>query len=352
MKFFDVNLRPPFVDPARIIGLAARADVIKLNDDEVGALAGWVRTGVLKPVRPATPEAGAAACGVFAEATGVTRICVTMGAAGAALWDRHAPFVHVPAPPTVVKDTVGAGDAFMAGLIVGLTHGGARADGVGVRLPPGRLRRVARGGHPAVAAGDDPGTPRQFGLGARDCRRRPGQDHVQQERRQSARADAAAENQPQRFRQRRERLRVQVHPQAEAERDRHDQHFALTEPARVRMRMPAAAIRPKSTSVNPPMTGGGTLASHRPSPGSTPKPTSSPPHTNPTRRLATPVIWMTPLFCAKVVLGKAVEHGGERAIDPVGEHARRARAASSAARSSARRKARSTPSGRQASRWP
>ena len=31
--------------------------------------------------------------------------------------------MHAPAPPIVVKDTVGAGDAFMAGLMVGLTHG-------------------------------------------------------------------------------------------------------------------------------------------------------------------------------------------------------------------------------------
>ncbi len=123
LKFFDVNLRPPFIDPARIIGLAARADVVKLNDDEVGALAGWLRTGEWQAVHPADPDAVAEACGVLAQATGTTHICVTMGAAGAALWDRHAPFVHVPAPPTVVKDTVGAGDAFMAGLIVGLTHG-------------------------------------------------------------------------------------------------------------------------------------------------------------------------------------------------------------------------------------
>ena len=125
MKFFDVNLRPPFVDPARILALATRADVIKLNDDEVGALANWVRTGAMTPDQPADPDAVAQACGVLAEATGTTRICVTMGAAGAALWDRRAPFVHVPAPLTVVKDTVGAGDAFMAGLIIGLTHGAA-----------------------------------------------------------------------------------------------------------------------------------------------------------------------------------------------------------------------------------
>lgn len=123
LKFFDVNLRAPFVNAPHIIGLATRADIVKLNDDEVGLLAGWVRTGELMPDKPADPEAVARACTALAEVTGATRICVTMGAAGAAWWERHAPLVHVPAPPTTVRDTVGAGDAFMAGLVLGLTRG-------------------------------------------------------------------------------------------------------------------------------------------------------------------------------------------------------------------------------------
>ena len=123
LKFFDVNLRPPFVDTARLIELAKRADVIKLNDDEVGLLSGWVQTGELAPDKPATLEAVARACATFADATGAARICVTMGAAGAAWWERHGPSIHVPAPPATVRDTVGAGDAFMAGLVVGLTRG-------------------------------------------------------------------------------------------------------------------------------------------------------------------------------------------------------------------------------------
>ena len=45
-----------------------------------------------------------------------------MGSAGATLWDRGS-LVSAPAPKVVVKDTVGAGDAFMAALIVGLTRG-------------------------------------------------------------------------------------------------------------------------------------------------------------------------------------------------------------------------------------
>jgi len=122
LKFFDVNLRPPFADPPLVIELAKRAHVLKLNDGEVGQLASWLRTGELKPDTPRTPEEVAAACAILAEATNATHICVTMAEEGAALWDRGN-LVTAPAPRVVVKDTVGAGDAFMAGLMVGLTRG-------------------------------------------------------------------------------------------------------------------------------------------------------------------------------------------------------------------------------------
>lgn len=122
MKFFDVNLRPPFADPKRIVQLAAHADVLKLNHDEVGQIASWLRTGEATHNPPADDNAVAEACAALAEATHTPRICVTMAAAGAALWDRGT-LVRASAPKVVVKDTVGAGDAFMAGLMVGLAHG-------------------------------------------------------------------------------------------------------------------------------------------------------------------------------------------------------------------------------------
>jgi fructokinase len=123
MKFFDVNLRPPFADPTLIMHLARRADVMKLNDDEVGRLASYVRTGTMTPGPPQIADALASQCAALAEASGVSRICVTRGAEGAAWWERGC-FVVVPAPRVVVRDTVGAGDAFMAGLVAGLTRGG------------------------------------------------------------------------------------------------------------------------------------------------------------------------------------------------------------------------------------
>jgi fructose-1-phosphate kinase PfkB-like protein len=110
MKFFDVNLRPPFADPALVVDIAKRADVIKLNDDEVGKLASWLRTGEATLNTPRSPEALAEACAALAKATNTSRICVTRAAEGAAPWE-SGNLVCAPAPKVVIKDTVGAGVA-------------------------------------------------------------------------------------------------------------------------------------------------------------------------------------------------------------------------------------------------
>ena len=120
LKFFDVNLRAPFDDPSTAIDLARRADVIKLNDAEIGQLARSLEPGEAMPITPRTESELKTACAILTEATGVTRICVTLAAAGAAWWEAGH-LVRVPAPVVAVRDTVGAGDAFMAALMIGLT---------------------------------------------------------------------------------------------------------------------------------------------------------------------------------------------------------------------------------------
>lgn len=122
VKFFDANLRPPFANPELVIEIAKRADVIKLNDEEVGKIASWLKTGEATLNTPRSPDALADACAALAKATNISRICVTRAAEGAALW-ATGNLVCAPAPKVVIKDTVGAGDSFMAGLVVGLTRG-------------------------------------------------------------------------------------------------------------------------------------------------------------------------------------------------------------------------------------
>ncbi len=122
LKFFDVNLRPPYADPECIIKLARRADVLKLNHEEVGKLAAWILTGEMKSAPPMDADAVGRAAAILAETTNTPRICVTRAENGAALWDRGN-LVTASAPNVLVKDTVGAGDSFMAGLMIGLTRG-------------------------------------------------------------------------------------------------------------------------------------------------------------------------------------------------------------------------------------
>lgn len=123
-KFFDVNLRAPYDDAPLVLRLARRADVVKLNDVELGRLASRIQSGKETPQLPQSDAQIAECCATLAQATGTTCVCVTRGAAGAALWD-GGNLTTAAAPSVAVKDTVGAGDAFMAALMRGLTRGDA-----------------------------------------------------------------------------------------------------------------------------------------------------------------------------------------------------------------------------------
>ena len=108
LRVMDVNLRPPFDDSARVLELAAHANWLKVNLSELSQL-----TGVTVEGDPSH------AAQTLSSRTGVKRICVTGGVAGAWLIDdgtqHFSPGVHVN-----VVDTVGAGDAFTAALVAGL----------------------------------------------------------------------------------------------------------------------------------------------------------------------------------------------------------------------------------------
>jgi fructokinase len=110
-KVFDVNLRPPHDDHARVRALARHAGLVKLNAEELSALAG----------RPFAPEDDPRPLlQSLRDDTGVTRWCVTLGARGAAWW-QGGEVVRAAAPSVTVRDTVGAGDAFLAALVDALT---------------------------------------------------------------------------------------------------------------------------------------------------------------------------------------------------------------------------------------
>jgi fructokinase len=112
-KVFDINLRPPFDNLKLVEAMIRRSTVVKLNDDELGRLA-------KRSLGPSQLEGEARKLSM---ASGCQRICVTAGAHGAGvLWDEEW-FWDKPRK-IKVKDSVGAGDAFLASFLHGLLAGG------------------------------------------------------------------------------------------------------------------------------------------------------------------------------------------------------------------------------------
>jgi fructokinase len=112
LKVFDVNLRPPYDDRDVVRRSLARADVVKMNDEEMRRLAAWFDL-------PGDPPKMAAA---LAQTFACRAVCITRGPNGAVLW-RKGRWIEHPGFEVEVRDTVGAGDAFLAVLLAGLLSG-------------------------------------------------------------------------------------------------------------------------------------------------------------------------------------------------------------------------------------
>jgi fructokinase len=104
-RIFDVNLRSPHDDLALVRHLAAKASLPKLNAHEATRLAD---TGA-----DAEPEHCAR---TLATTTGCGRICITAGERGAGFLTDGAWYFE-PGRAVAVRDTIGAGDAFLAGFL-------------------------------------------------------------------------------------------------------------------------------------------------------------------------------------------------------------------------------------------
>lgn len=111
-KIYDVNLRPPFVEREIVRRSLEAADMVKLNEDELVRLGEWFGGSGDDRDR----------AGWLAAMFGCDVVCVTRGENGAALWHRGAWAEH-PGFEVAVRDTVGAGDAFLATLIAGMLRG-------------------------------------------------------------------------------------------------------------------------------------------------------------------------------------------------------------------------------------
>jgi len=111
--FYDLNLRSDGYTPELIQQLMARATVVKLNHEEVEAIALMFgsRQGSLEEF-----------CRHYADLYKWAGVCVTRGSLGCTVLT-DGQYLEAPGYPVQVVDTVGAGDAFAAAFLHGLGSG-------------------------------------------------------------------------------------------------------------------------------------------------------------------------------------------------------------------------------------
>ena len=118
---YDPNIRPAFLTDAEatwrdVLDLASDCRLVKLSDED------------LRLLRPGVDEDEV--CQDLLAAGSVELVVLTRGAHGARGYAEGV-VVDVPAPPTTLVDTVGAGDSFMAAMLALLVDWGVVAGGEG-----------------------------------------------------------------------------------------------------------------------------------------------------------------------------------------------------------------------------
>lgn len=118
VKLVDVNLRKPYDTCELVELLLEKSDVIKLNDDELKVIAGW---------NSQAESDESSMVKWFAENYKSKLVCVTKGENGAVIYSDGALYSH-PGFKVEAVDTVGSGDAFLAGFIASLLEGKSTSD--------------------------------------------------------------------------------------------------------------------------------------------------------------------------------------------------------------------------------
>jgi len=106
LKLIDVNLRAPYNTKEIVEELIEGASIAKLNDDEIKVIAGWYGKALNEKDLVQW----------FSDKYNCEIICVTRGASGALIYN-HGQFLEHSGFKVDVKDTVGSGDAFLAGFL-------------------------------------------------------------------------------------------------------------------------------------------------------------------------------------------------------------------------------------------
>jgi fructokinase len=137
LKLIDVNLRTPFISQNVVEKLLQKANIAKLNDDELKVIAGW----------HAIKDHEQNLTRWFAEKYECEIVCVTRGANGALIYNKGRIHEH-PGYKVRVNDTVGSGDAFLAGFLATYLNGEQLNKSLGFACATGALVATKAGGTP------------------------------------------------------------------------------------------------------------------------------------------------------------------------------------------------------------
>ena len=119
----DVNLRPGCYTRDTVAESLHRADILKLNAEELAEIAAMFWTAPA-PDHP---------CQRLREEFGIELVSLTRGEEGSEIFSERGRFATGPVPPPAMEDTVGAGDAYAAVLAIGYLE----------KWDPGRILSVA-----------------------------------------------------------------------------------------------------------------------------------------------------------------------------------------------------------------
>lgn len=112
LRFFDVNLRQKYYSKDLLATLLSKANVFKLNDEEIKILRDMFRL----------PEGDGEACRYLLEKFHMRYIIFTAGARFSAVYGPGESSV-LPTPRVPVADTVGAGDSFSGAFVYHILTG-------------------------------------------------------------------------------------------------------------------------------------------------------------------------------------------------------------------------------------
>ena len=143
-KVFDANLRAPYYTTEILNNLMQKADFIKLNDEELREISrelGSPYNSFEQNIK------------FIAEKTNTKQVCVTKGEFGAVLYYNDK-FYYNSGYFVKVVDTVGAGDSFLASLLIRLLRGKSPQKALNYACAVGALVAGQEGANPMISEKD------------------------------------------------------------------------------------------------------------------------------------------------------------------------------------------------------